>query len=57
LENLGASDITFTDNELRDISKQDKQVRMNNPGRGWGIKLFADLDDPTRLDDDQVEDL
>jgi diketogulonate reductase-like aldo/keto reductase len=52
VENLGALDITFTEEEMRDIGKQDKKVRMNNPGTSWGIKLFADLDDPTQLDDD-----
>ncbi|KAI3329081.1 NADP-dependent oxidoreductase domain-containing protein [Xylariaceae sp. AK1471] len=57
IENLGVLDISFTEKEMRDISKQDKKMRMNNPGRGWGIKLFADLDDPTRLDDDDDEEL
>ncbi|RYC62543.1 hypothetical protein CHU98_g3657 [Xylaria longipes] len=57
IENLGALDISFTETEMRDIAKQDKQVRMNNPGKGWGIKLFADLDDPTRLDDDDSTEL
>ncbi|KAI1277522.1 aldo/keto reductase [Xylaria sp. FL0933] len=52
VENLGALDISFTEAEMRDIGKQDQKARMNNPGRGWGVKLFADLDDPTRLDDD-----
>ncbi|KAI0904255.1 aldo/keto reductase [Ustulina deusta] len=52
VENLGALDIKFTEGEMQDIGKQDKKTRMNNPGRGWGIKLFADLDDPTRLGHD-----
>ncbi|KAI0428549.1 aldo/keto reductase [Xylaria sp. FL1042] len=55
VENLGAAGISFTEEETRDIGKQDKKVRMNNPGRGWGVKLFADLDDPTRLDGDDGE--
>ncbi|KAI1175070.1 aldo/keto reductase [Nemania sp. FL0916] len=54
-ENLGALDISFTDSEMRDIADQDKKTRMNNPGKKWGIKLFADLDDPTRLDDKDDE--
>ncbi|KAI1422889.1 aldo/keto reductase [Xylaria sp. FL1777] len=49
LENLGALDITFAEEEMQDIAKKDKKARMNNPGRGWDIKLFADLDDPTQL--------
>ncbi|KAI1119468.1 aldo/keto reductase [Nemania sp. NC0429] len=57
-QNLGALDISFTESEMRDIAKQDKKTRMNNPGREWRIKLFADLDDPTRLrDDDGTEEL
>ncbi|KAI0541054.1 aldo/keto reductase [Xylaria digitata] len=57
IENLGALDISFTEGEMRDIAKQDKKTRMNNPGRGWGIKLFADLDDPTRLGDKESNEL
>ena len=49
-ENLGALEISFTDTEMRLIATQDKKTRMNNPGKGWGVKLFADLDDPTKLD-------
>ncbi|KAI0397833.1 NADP-dependent oxidoreductase domain-containing protein [Xylariaceae sp. FL0594] len=56
LENLGALDILFTEEEMRSISQQDKKARMNNPGKSWGIKLFADLDDPTRLDNDDDDD-
>ncbi|KAH8664532.1 NADP-dependent oxidoreductase domain-containing protein, partial [Xylariales sp. PMI_506] len=47
LENLGAAQISFTAEELADVSAQDKKVRMINPGKGWGVQLFADLDDPT----------
>ncbi|KAI1338523.1 putative dihydrodiol dehydrogenase [Xylariaceae sp. FL0016] len=50
LENQGSLDVTFTEDEMKEISKQDKKVRMNNPGKGWGVKLFADLDDPTQLE-------
>ncbi|KAI1130281.1 aldo/keto reductase [Nemania abortiva] len=56
-ENLGALDINFTGSEMQAIAKQDKKARMNNPGRKWGIKLFADLDDPTHLDGDDGEEL
>lgn len=48
-ENQGALEIKFTDEELKEIAKQDKKARMNNPGKGWGVKLFSDLDDPTDL--------
>ncbi|TGJ84919.1 hypothetical protein E0Z10_g3832 [Xylaria hypoxylon] len=57
IENLGALDISLTEGEMRDIAKQDKKTRMNNPGRGWDIKLFADLDDPTRLSDNEGNEL
>ncbi|KAH9883599.1 Aldo/keto reductase [Xylariomycetidae sp. FL2044] len=50
-ENQGALDITYTDEEMAAIGKEDKKVRMNNPGKSWGVKLFADLDDPTKLED------
>ncbi|KAI0409521.1 aldo/keto reductase [Xylaria palmicola] len=52
LENLGALDIGFTEREMRDIAQQDKKTRMNDPGRDWGVQLFADLDDPTHLGDE-----
>ncbi|KAH8163329.1 hypothetical protein CIB48_g4920 [Xylaria polymorpha] len=57
VENLAALDVSLTEEEMRDIAKQDKKARMNNPGKQWGIKLFADLDDPTRLDDDDGQEL
>lgn len=56
-QNLGALNISFTKSEMRHIAKQDKKARMNNPGREWGIKLFADLDDPTRLGEDDGKEL
>ncbi|KAI0516752.1 aldo/keto reductase [Xylaria bambusicola] len=55
LENLGALDIKFTEEEMLEIAIHDKKTRMNDPGRGWGVKLFADLDDPTQLDGDEYE--
>ncbi|RYP29438.1 hypothetical protein DL767_006707 [Monosporascus sp. MG133] len=54
-ENQGALKIEFTEEEMSEISKQDKKVRMNNPGKSWGVKLFADLDDPTDLDEESRE--
>ncbi|KAI1382395.1 Aldo/keto reductase [Hypoxylon crocopeplum] len=54
-ENQGALEISFTDDEMKDIGAQDKKARMNNPGKGWGVELFADLDDPTKLDDEDGE--
>ncbi|KAK2615830.1 hypothetical protein N8I77_002556 [Diaporthe amygdali] len=44
-DNLGALDIKFSDKELKEIAKQDKKARFNNPSKSWGVKLFADLDD------------
>ncbi|KAI2781671.1 putative dihydrodiol dehydrogenase [Daldinia loculata] len=49
-ENLEALDIKLTENDMKAIAAQDKKTRMNDPGKSWGIKLFADLDDPTDLD-------
>ncbi|KAI0482884.1 aldo/keto reductase [Xylariaceae sp. FL0804] len=51
-ENLGALDIEFTADEMAAVARQDRRTRMNDPGRAWGVRLFADLDDPTRLDGD-----
>ncbi|KAI1498912.1 Aldo/keto reductase [Biscogniauxia marginata] len=56
-ENYGALEITFTDEEIKAIAKQDKKVRLNNPGKNWGVKLFADLDDPTNLEYDGDDEL
>ncbi|KAI1488787.1 Aldo/keto reductase [Biscogniauxia mediterranea] len=56
-ENYGSLDIRFTDDEMEEIEKQDKKTRMNNPGKGWGVKLFEDLDDPTNIDADDGDEL
>lgn len=54
-ENVDALKIKFTDEELKDIAKQDKKARLNNPGKSWGVKLFSDLDDPTDLGGENQE--
>ncbi|KAK8099130.1 aldo/keto reductase [Apiospora kogelbergensis] len=54
-ENRGALDIAFSKGEMREISKRDKKVRMNDPGKSWGVKLFVDLDDPTSFDGEDIE--
>ncbi|KAI1082913.1 Aldo/keto reductase [Whalleya microplaca] len=56
-ENLNALDVSFNDEEMTAISHEDKKARMNNPGKSWGVKLFADLDDPTKFDDIKGEEL
>ncbi|KAK7458424.1 glycosyl hydrolase family 10 [Colletotrichum acutatum] len=48
ISNRKALEIEFTKDELREIGKQDKKHRLSNPGAKWGVKLFADLDDPGR---------
>lgn len=53
-ENQAALEIKFTKDELKEISKQDKKIRMSNPSKNWGVKLFADLDDPTELEEEQA---
>ncbi|KAH7035534.1 aldo/keto reductase [Microdochium trichocladiopsis] len=52
-ENLNARRVDFTEEEMQEIAAADKKVRFNDPGKGWGVRLFADLDDPTRLDGDE----
>ncbi len=54
-ENQAALEIKFTEEELKEIAKRDKKVRLNDPGKRWGVKLFADLDDPTDIDEGNVE--
>jgi len=51
-QNLGALEVEFGKKEMKKIAMADKKTRFNDPGKGWGIKLFRDLDDPTELDDD-----
>jgi len=46
-ENLGALSIVYAEEEMMQIATQDRKVRMNNPGRDWGVDLFDGLDDPT----------
>lgn len=46
-ENLGALDISFTSEEMEEISANDKKLRLNDPGEEWGVDLFDGLDDPT----------
>ncbi|KAJ0304955.1 hypothetical protein COL5a_004440 [Colletotrichum fioriniae] len=48
ISNRKALEIEFTKEELKEIGKQDKKHRLSNPGAKWGVKLFADLDDPGR---------
>ncbi|TEA13929.1 putative oxidoreductase [Colletotrichum sidae] len=55
VSNRKALEVKFTDEEFKEIEKQDKKHRLNNPGKNWGVKLFADLDDPTKLDEASEE--
>jgi len=45
VENLGALNVTFTDEEMAEISAQDKKARFNDPSKSWGVELFEGLDD------------
>ncbi|KAM5386409.1 hypothetical protein ACJZ2D_000372 [Fusarium nematophilum] len=47
-ENLASQDIQFTKEELDLVAEQDKKIRLNNPGKKWGVDLFEGLDDPTK---------
>jgi alcohol dehydrogenase (NADP+) len=44
VENWGANEVHFTKEEMREIEKQDKKARFNNPSKLWGVKLFEGLD-------------
>lgn len=48
-ENVAARKITFTDQELEAIAKQDKKARFLDPSKSWGYPLFSDLDDHTDM--------
>lgn len=54
-QNHGALDVEFSGEEMEAVAQQDKKLRMNDPGKSWGVKLFADLDDPTELDGENAE--
>lgn len=44
-ENLGASKVEFSKEELVEVSQHDRRARFNNPSKGWGVQLFEGLDD------------
>ena len=44
VENFGASDVRLNEPEMELIGLRDKKMRLNNPGKSWGVKLFDDLD-------------
>lgn len=46
VENWGANGLEFTGEEMKEIGKQDRKVRFNNPSEDWGVKgkLFDGLD-------------
>ncbi|KAH6652809.1 aldo/keto reductase [Truncatella angustata] len=46
-QNRESQEITFTKEELKEIAKHDKKIRLSNPGKNWGVPLFSDLDDPS----------
>lgn len=48
-ENQGALSIVFAEEDMLEAAEQDKKLRMNDPGKEWGVDLFKGLDDPTRL--------
>lgn len=50
-ENVAARKITFTDEELAAVTKQDKKARFLDPSKSWGYPLFSDLDDHTDLNE------
>ncbi|KAF6827645.1 NADPH-dependent d-xylose reductase [Colletotrichum musicola] len=57
VSNWKALDVEFSDKELEEIAKQDKKHRLSNPSKRWGVKLFADLDDPVKDEEERSEEL
>ncbi|KAH7141853.1 NADP-dependent oxidoreductase domain-containing protein [Dactylonectria macrodidyma] len=47
-ENFRSQDLKFTDDELAQVAGRDKRIRLNNPGKKWGVDLFEGLDDPNK---------
>lgn len=43
-ENIRALDVAFSKGELKEVEKEDRKVRFNNPSKGWGVDLFEGLD-------------
>jgi alcohol dehydrogenase (NADP+) len=44
VENLGSWNVRFSEEEMEMVAKQDKKLRLNDPGKSWGVDLFDDLD-------------
>jgi alcohol dehydrogenase (NADP+) len=45
-ENLGANECVLEEQDLQRVGDiGDEPVRFNNPGKGWGVKLYEGLDD------------
>lgn len=47
-ENLGALYTSMSGQDLTVIDLLDKKLRLNNPGKEWGVELFSDLDGATK---------
>jgi alcohol dehydrogenase (NADP+) len=43
-ENLGAAEVSFTEEEMLRVLEQDRRARFNDPSKGWGVELFEGLD-------------
>lgn len=43
-ENIASLKVQFSEEELEEVAKEDKRIRFNNPGKGWGVELFEGLD-------------
>ncbi|KAF9875462.1 NADPH-dependent d-xylose reductase [Colletotrichum karsti] len=55
VSNKKALEVKFSEEELKEIGKHDKKHRLSNPGRNWGVRLFADLDDPGKNEETSEE--
>ncbi|KIX07831.1 uncharacterized protein Z518_02485 [Rhinocladiella mackenziei CBS 650.93] len=45
VENWGSLKICFSEDEMLNITEQDKRSRFNDPSKSWGVELFEGLDD------------
>ena len=60
VENWGARDVRFSDEEMVRVLEQDRKARFNNPGKGWGVELFEGLDGGSNrfmVDNEESEDV
>ncbi|KKY22670.1 putative aldehyde reductase [Phaeomoniella chlamydospora] len=43
-DNFKSKEIRFTDDDLKKVKGNNKELRLNNPSKNWGYDLFSDLE-------------